>query len=90
MAVGDVIAELGATNAYLNFTPAAGVEIIILALPLDYTIRCGIIDYGGTIMSNVMSEKTIPIKVGLTNSFGISLGASGGTSRGWYSGIQIK
>lgn len=90
MAVGDVINSNGALGSNHTFTPAAGVEIIVIGWSIESVVR--LMDAQGmsfTTGVSANSDGARSIKVGITNSYPIYLQAAG-LAKNWFSGIQIK
>lgn len=88
MAAGDVVAGISAVNASLQFTPAAGVEVMISQIGGGGNSARILNGANYTTLIGLTADS--PIKLFLNNSFGLHIDAQGAGAYGGYSGIQIK
>lgn len=91
MAAGDIVSGLATGGGTLNFTPAAGVEIMLLSVASHSYVRFGL--YNGAIFGGCQGTASnggwemANVKIGITNTNYLQIYSD--TDRS-YSGIQIK
>ncbi len=91
MAVGDVVAGLGALSSVATFQPAAGVEVI-LTIAYAWAQYVAITDDGSEkalIYGNMSSGQSTPSKLAINNSYYVTIRTATGF-HGTWTGIQIK
>ena len=93
MAVGDIVSDATIKNVYVNFQPAAGVEVIILSCHGNsdgiVAIKNGTLTgYSQFVTGSKNYNSGFNTKIGVTNSVFFAIYSTG--DDGGYTGIQIK
>ncbi len=93
MAVGDIISDATIKNSYVNFQPAAGVEVILTSVFGNsdgvVSIQNGVLTgYSQFVTGSKNFNSGFNVKIGVTNSVFVGIYSTG--DDGGYTGIQIK
>lgn len=90
MAKGDLVVGTSGANTAVTFTPAAGVEVIIMAASLNAgTNAVGYTSASGGFIMNPSTSSGL-FKAPCTNSLSIYIGAGGVGVTSSYGGVQTK